>query len=1288
MEVNPLYRYRQFSKCPRLYEPIPGRRALSSLMVALILVLAGALPCAAEYTAPTISVSEPNGSGDKVVTATDFALESLMDPWDMDQETDLFNFIDQFRDSGFTTSGGDTVFTGVSLPTPATGDPPTTSDCSIVILHPGNDSALNVGRRGVHNPINANAFRYLSFRIYVSQNTLAQAIWYNDVVHSPPQGDDTSSSEFFQLYEGWRVYTIDLGTLGTLSGPAWTGLRYGLRLDPANEKDVRVTIDWIRLHKAPNANNVKTIIWNHTDPNGTALVSLFASRENSLGQGYGNVYEVIDTAVDATPGSYDWNVGHLAGEELNVFALIGEEYAQVVLNDAWDMSQSSDLDFSSNVTGASFGSGIFSCTSTSDDPQVRTTIEGRYPIRAGIFPILTFRMYLSTAETYTRYKVFFRREGGTGLESIPLQQAYSGWHTYTVDMRDSGAWTGNITELRIDPTTDPAPVEIRLDWVTLNTVNSSGAGHDTTDLDLSPGPLQVNHAPTLLFTAPSWDTGADFASDVLGNPWDMAQSSDLRSYDYLTNVSFTQANGMTATTTDWDSRMMFRDFIGSTVDGDYYHTLSFDLRLEDPIADPADVQSSVFRYDVARIMFRTGNDVSASCTDDLVLFFGYDDHPTIPGLRSQDRSGWIRYHLHLPDAVLEPDSAVFDEIPWGGEESWLRIDASEYGREIGGGRKYKIRNVKLTADDESFGEYVIRWTDADPDDNAQITFHYDTDNAGFNGERINDAPISENGDGASGSYSWQTGGIPEGLYWIYALINDSDIVNKVYAPRPVYIHYTEVPDTDPPYLADQYPPAGSVGASPYTRILTHVRDDYSGPDEATVEMLVNTSPINPTISGGGRDLVLEYDPPGTYAWSQNVAVRVIAWDQASDPHLMNETYSFRITSSQDSDGDGLPDEWETMNGLDPSRGSGSSGANGDADGDGRSNRDEYEGGTDPTSPALILAGPGAGPDNSPTGRGFYTDGAPVDWLDFTAYGVSAWGVNLVGGDIDDDGVDEILTGPGPGTQFGPHVRGWKVVNDSVSAMPQVNFLAYGTNKFGVNVACGDIDGDGYEEIVTGAGPGAVFGPHVRGWNYDGSAVAANGAISYFAYGTPKWGVNVACGDIDGDGYEEIITGAGPGAVYGPHVRGWNFDNSAIAAIPSVSLLAYGTNKFGVNVACGDIDGDGIDEIVTGAGPGAVFGPHVRAWNVDGGPATAIPQVSFFAFETDSWGANVDCGDFDGDGIDEIVTGPGPGEDYTSEVRVYNWDGSGAVTQMGDSGFRAFDADVTHGAKVGAVRLGD
>ncbi|MEA2088436.1 MAG: S8 family serine peptidase, partial [Patescibacteria group bacterium] len=97
---------------------------------------------------------------------------------------------------------------------------------------------------------------------------------------------------------------------------------------------------------------------------------------------------------------------------------------------------------------------------------------------------------------------------------------------------------------------------------------------------------------------------------------------------------------------------------------------------------------------------------------------------------------------------------------------------------------------------------------------------------------------------------------------------------------------------------------------------------------------------------------------------------------------------------------------------------------------------------------------------------------------------------------------------------------------------------------------------------------------------------------FFAYDKNfRGGVNVASGDIDGDGISEIITGAGKGG--GPHIM--VFDQ--INRIKS-QFFAYDKNfRGGVNVASGDIDGDGISEIITGAGKGG--GPHIRVFDIDG-----------------------------------------------------------------------------------------
>lgn len=101
----------------------------------------------------------------------------------------------------------------------------------------------------------------------------------------------------------------------------------------------------------------------------------------------------------------------------------------------------------------------------------------------------------------------------------------------------------------------------------------------------------------------------------------------------------------------------------------------------------------------------------------------------------------------------------------------------------------------------------------------------------------------------------------------------------------------------------------------------------------------------------------------------------------------------------------------------------------------------------------------------------------------------------------------------------------------------------------------------------------------------------------------RGGVSVATADTNGDGTPDVVTG--PGAGGGPHVKVLDGRNGR--ELSSVMVFADGF-RGGVSVAAADTNGDGLAEVVVGAGAGG--GPHVKV--LDG--RTGQPLRSFFAFD--------------------------------------------------------------------------
>lgn len=208
-----------------------------------------------------------------------------------------------------------------------------------------------------------------------------------------------------------------------------------------------------------------------------------------------------------------------------------------------------------------------------------------------------------------------------------------------------------------------------------------------------------------------------------------------------------------------------------------------------------------------------------------------------------------------------------------------------------------------------------------------------------------------------------------------------------------------------------------------------------------------------------------------------------------------------------------------------------------------------------------------------------------------------------------------------------------ISSTKIASQRDDEILPFGEFTGGSHIALGNFDNDPTDlEIVSGAGPGG--GPNIRVMNRSGDVLAG-----WFAfYDGFRGGVDVAAADINGDGKDEVVIGAGPGA--GPYISIYRSNGKLI-----YSWFAYDPGFHGgVNVSAADLDGDGKDEIITGAGPGG--GPHVRTFKPDG-----TPIASWFAYDASfRGGVDVTGKDKTDTSPARVVTGAGPGG--SSEVRVF------------------------------------
>jgi hypothetical protein len=342
-------------------------RRTAFILIAVGVVL-GALEPARAFA--QITVTAPSGGANTVASANDFATNVLQDPWDMNQRTDVgwwLNSVDYpYAGAWSSHSFGSGLFTGVVQSMP-----------NLWLLETSFGGAAPYGKFGINYPINADAYRIAAVRMRVPTSGYMLWEWTTNSIYDSP-GIQTSNAVL--TTPGWRIYIVDLPTLGLLVGSQpWAGIKRSFKLNPAPSNEPAggtVQVDWVRLVDSQPALN-RNITWSGTGP-----VDIYLDNDNSPTSDPNQTLGLLASNVGGT--SYTLNVGALAPGDyyvairrngqtgsfsyspgffrVNAPATIrvtspseegsSDDFATVHLNNAWDMTSMSDMDHMLNVQGA------------------------------------------------------------------------------------------------------------------------------------------------------------------------------------------------------------------------------------------------------------------------------------------------------------------------------------------------------------------------------------------------------------------------------------------------------------------------------------------------------------------------------------------------------------------------------------------------------------------------------------------------------------------------------------------------------------------------------------------------------------------------------------------------------------------------------------------------------------------------------------------------------------------------------------------------------------------------
>jgi hypothetical protein len=447
----------------------------------------------------------------------------------------------------------------------------------------------------------------------------------------------------------------------------------------------------------------------------------------------------------------------------------------------------------------------------------------RFPIDSNWYRKLSFKMSSGVAGETVQVYWYHRPTGDPAGDGIGLRYAGAttvGDQIFTVDLAAATVagepWNSALVRgFRIDPNSSQTGQQISFDWVRLTSADgTAGAamhtitwtgGSGTTTIEvvdaagtvmtvatgvtatsfawnygvLPPGAytlrvrqgtapvatraFSINALPVFRITDPDDTGGADFATDVLHNPWDMAGPPDIAG---ILNASGSYANSNFNGTSNASGDPVLYLLNGSNnstpIDSKRFRYISFDLTVDGPYA--------LCCGSVARLFWGSqvvDDGTNLTTTKDIIVF---------PGVN--------HYTIDLASLSTAPTGGLLTS---GAAQAWtaapirhLRFDPHEFAEVRG----FHLGPVKLGAMDAATPSFTIRWFGSDADgDAATMSFYYDTNTNPNDGR----TPIASGVPLSAGAYVWNAAAVPVGAYYIYAVADDGIQTYSGYSSAPVSV---------------------------------------------------------------------------------------------------------------------------------------------------------------------------------------------------------------------------------------------------------------------------------------------------------------------------------------------------------------------------------------------------------------------------------------------------------------------------------------------------------------------